>query len=108
MSIEDPRPGDRFRVTFEGTYRAAPGRLHVGESAGLPWDWFMEHAVKVERIGPELVPGALYVDADGRGWEASCMHLHSVPESQAGLVRFDQAHTLPGLRRARLVADEDA
>jgi hypothetical protein len=107
MSIEDPRPGDRFRVTFEGTYRGAPGRLHVGESAGLPWG-FTEHAVSVERIGPEIVPGALYVDADGRGWEASRHHLHPVPTSQAGLVRFDQAHTLPGLRRARLVPDEDA
>ena len=107
MTVENPRPGDRFRVTLEGTYRPAPGRLRVWESAGLPWG-LMEHAVKVERIGPELVSGALYVDADGRGWEATRMHLHPVPESQAGLVRFDQAHMLPGLRRARLVADEDA
>jgi hypothetical protein len=107
MSIEDPRPGDRFRVTFEGTYRTAPDRVHLGEHAGLPWGLITKHAVSVEPIGPEIVPGALYVDADGRGWEASRHHLHPVPTSQAGLVRFDQAHTL-GLRRARLVADEDA
>ena len=52
MSIEDPRSGDRFRVTFEGTFRAAPDRLWIGEGAGLSWGLIAEHAVTVAPIDP--------------------------------------------------------
>ena len=114
MTIENPRLGDRFRIVFEGAFRASPDRLHVGEGAGLSWR-FTEHAVSVERISPEIVDGALYMDAHGNGWRGDNGWddgLWIVPICGDGPGRIptplEKSYTIPGLRRARLVAEDDA
>lgn len=108
MSIEDPRPGDRFRVVFEGTYTGV-GLLSVGPGAdGFSWLTITEYAVSVEPIAPEVTPG-LYMDSDDRPWKAVEVDgtIWLTPLLVGARVSADQAHTIPGLRRARLIPVED-
>lgn len=119
MNINDLRCGDRFEVTFTATVKQTTtptgdtfAHFKVGEAAGLDAGFVVNNATTIKPINPVIVPGALYMAANGAPYQGSRAHGGHVHDFLGHLYGPDDDVTgrpLPaGLRRARLIPEDDA